>query len=72
MTSRPAPLTSNDFIQSLIDAGILPADARIRHVMIDAKRGNIVEVHIRAYGDERLKPIASTLEGAKIVREGQT
>jgi hypothetical protein len=68
MTRRPQLITCPAFCRALIQAGILTAADKPRRVVVDARRGHVVIVHVEYLGDERLLEVISTLDGA-LVRE---
>lgn len=75
MVTRPPdrfrpPLIARDFIEALVTAGVLPADRRVRRVVIDAKYGPyLVVMHVEMLGDPSLLSVVSTLGGVHISRE---
>ena len=62
------PIVGKTFLEALGAAGIITADMRVRRVVIDAKIGDFVVMHVECYGDERLIEIVPALTGVEIRR----
>jgi hypothetical protein len=57
-----APITSKGFLKWLTDNGIIPSTCR--HVIIEAKVGDVVRVYIEGYGTTNLMSV----EGLEVLR----
>lgn len=66
MAERPLRLTSRAFHDALVDAGVIRAGENIRRIVIDAKAGDVVVVHVERIGDTRLLDVVRTLDGIEI------
>jgi len=66
MQDRPKAITSERFHEALVAAGVVRAGERIRRVVIDAKAGEAVILHVERFGDERLLDVVRGLEGIEI------
>lgn len=62
---RP-PLLADDFAAALVSAGVIPADAFVRRVIIDIQAGHVVIIHVEKEADPRLLDIVLGLDGAEI------
>jgi len=51
-------VTSDQFIDALMAAGLIPEDAKVREVTIYARHGDALEMDVVTYGDERFLRIA--------------
>lgn len=67
MTDRPRRLTSHVFHEALVAAGVIRAGENIRRIVIDAKAGDAVVIHLERYGDTRLLDVVRTLDGIEIL-----
>jgi len=56
---KPRVLVGTVFIQALIDAGLVPEYCQ--RIVIEAQVGDIVLIHYRAAGDDRLLNVVSAL-----------
>lgn len=65
-TLRPRVISSYDWWQALVVAGVFRDDEMIRRVVIDAEAGGTVIIHVERFGDDRLLEVARTLEGVEI------
>jgi hypothetical protein len=63
------PITFQDFRRYLIEAGVIGADDRVRHVVIDARHGHTVAVHVEFIGDRRLLSVVRSLNGVEVRRD---
>ena len=62
-----------DFLDWLIAAGIVPKDAPVRRVVIDAACDTPIFVYVELYGTDKMIQVIppSVLEGAKVVILGE-
>lgn len=64
MPAYRKPLMGFQFIQALLDAGVVTVEEQVTRVVIDAKADGIVMLYVERAGDERLLEVArkTTLE----------
>lgn len=57
-------INGHQFIQSLLDAGVVSPAENVTRVVIDARADGFVQLHVERVGDERLLEVArkTTLE----------
>jgi len=67
--ARDRIVTGKEFLQKLLDLGIIPLNTR--RVVIDAARDDLVMVYVEQLGTERLLSVTPTLEGIKIQIVGE-
>lgn len=62
----PAVLTTHLFHQALVDAGVIRDGERIRRIVLDARAGQPVMLHIERFGDSRLLDVVQSLDGIEV------
>jgi hypothetical protein len=65
------PLMGFQFIQALLDAGVIQPDEQVTRVVIEAKADGYVMLYVERVGDERLVEVAlkAALEVKETVKE---
>lgn len=63
---RPLLLTASAFHQALVDAGVIRDGECIRRIVIDARAGAAVKIHVERFGDTRLLDVVRTLDGIEV------
>lgn len=63
MTRR---IVFRQFHEALVRAGVIRADEFIHRIVIDAKAGHAVVIHVERVGDDRLLDVVQTLDGIEI------
>lgn len=73
MSAIPGEATGDGFIKQLVAAGVLPADQshQVARVVIDARPGYYLTMHVQTVGDSRLLDVVPTLDGVEIRRGGE-
>ncbi len=66
MTDAPRVITSNQFHDALVAAGVIRDGEHYRRIIIDAREGHAVVIHAERHGDERLLGVARTLDGIEV------
>lgn len=59
-------ITGDAFFKALTAAGIFRDGERVRRVVIDARTGHALVIHVERYGDERLLSVVATLDGVEV------
>lgn len=59
-------LTADSLHAALVEAGVIRSGEAIRRIVIDAKAGSIVVIHLERWGDARLLDVVRTLDGVEI------
>ena len=67
--ARDRMIAGKEFLDKLIDSGIIPLDTR--RVVIDVAWDDLVMVYVEQLGTERLLSVTPTLEGIKIQIVGE-
>lgn len=67
---RRRQLHADKLYEALIDAGIVRRGERIRRVVIDARAGYPVIMHVERITDDRLLDVVATLDGIDIHCQG--
>lgn len=52
--TRPVPLMGYEFLQALLDAGVVSPDELVTRVVIDARADGVVRLYTERIGDDRL------------------
>ncbi len=64
-------ITGDRFCRALAEAGVLPdADKAVR-VVIDARPGHFLVMHVQYVADEQMLDVVPTLSGVEISRGGK-
>jgi hypothetical protein len=68
MTTAPHQriITSNEFHDALVAAGVIRDEEHYRRIVIDAQEGRPVMIYAERHGDERLLGVAATLDGIEV------
>lgn len=64
-------LTGDAFGEALHAAGILPDHRRVARVVIDARPGHALVMHVQYLADERILDVVPGLDGVQIRRGGE-
>jgi hypothetical protein len=59
-------LTGTEFIKALETMGVIDTEILASRVVIDAKHGSLVIIHVEKFGDTRLLDVVQTLDGVDI------
>lgn len=65
------PISGDAFVKALIGAGVLPGDARIARVVVDARPGWALTMHVQYLADGRILDVVPGLDGVDIRLTGQ-
>lgn len=60
--------TSREFLRWLVVAGIVPKDAAVRRVVIDANANDPIKVYVEMFGSKRMIVVScpESLSGAQV------
>jgi len=59
-------ITSDEFLQALVNADVVRKGEHIRRVVIDAQYGEAIVIYVERFGDARILDVATTLDAAQI------
>lgn len=57
-TTHHVPILGRQFLQALLDAGVVTVEENVTRVVIDARADEIVKLYVERAGDERLLEVA--------------
>lgn len=60
-------ISTYQFHDALVRAGVLRADELYRRVVIDACAGQLVMIYAERFADQRLLDVAMTLDGIQVI-----
>lgn len=63
---QPRRIMGREFLQALMDEGIISPRDYVSRVVIDASMKDPVTIYVERTGDKRLLNVATTLKGAEI------